>query len=125
MQRAEFCAYCNCVMDRATLDATLSAAPGTHAIRARPALGGHEIKLTDEQFHDLITVHLADWLEQVVGGPLTQQQPPKETLMCIHQLAVSLRGECPLSIHLHLSSKCHALCRWSGRQGCATSATDG
>lgn len=67
-QRAEFCAYCNCVMDRATLDATLAAALGTHAIKARPALGGHDIKLTDEQFQDLITVHLADWLEQVGSG---------------------------------------------------------
>jgi hypothetical protein len=65
MQRAEFCAYCNCVMDRVTLDATLSAPAGKHKIMARPDVGGHEIALTDQQFEDLITVHLADWLEQV------------------------------------------------------------
>ena len=65
MQRAEFCAYCNCVMDRVTLDATLSAPAGKHKIKARPDVGGHEIALTDQQFEDLITVHLADWLEQV------------------------------------------------------------
>ncbi len=68
-QRAEFVAYCNCVLDRATLDATLSAPPGTHSIRARPAVGGHEIPLTDEQFTDLVTVHVADWLEQVRWAP--------------------------------------------------------
>lgn len=33
---------------------------------ARPDVGGHEIALTDQQFEDLITVHLADWLEQVL-----------------------------------------------------------
>ncbi|CAL8468548.1 g8088 [Coccomyxa elongata] len=64
-ERAEHCAYCNCVMDRETLDATLSAPAGKHTIRARPDVGGHEIVLTDQQFSDLITVHLADWLEQV------------------------------------------------------------
>ena len=66
MQRAEFCAFCNCVMDRTTLDATLSDSPGTHSIHARPDVaGGARIPLTDSQFSDLITVHLADWLEQV------------------------------------------------------------
>ena len=64
-QRAEFCAFCNCVMDRATLDATLSAPAGQHSIRARPDAGGAHIPLTDRQLEDLITVHLADWLEQV------------------------------------------------------------
>ena len=66
MQRAEFCAFCNCVMDRTTLDATLSDSPGKHSIHARPDVaGGAHIPLTDSQFSDLITVHLADWLEQV------------------------------------------------------------
>ena len=65
-QRAEFCAFCNCVMDRTTLDATLSDSPGQHSIRARPDVaGGAHISLSDSQFSDLITVHLADWLEQV------------------------------------------------------------
>lgn len=66
MQRAEFCAFCNCVMDRTALDATLSDGPGKHSIHARPDVaGGAHIPLTDSQFSDLITVHLADWLEQV------------------------------------------------------------
>ena len=65
-QRAEFCAFCNCVMDRTTLDATLSDSPGQHSIRARPDVaGGAHIPLSNSQFSDLITVHLADWLEQV------------------------------------------------------------
>lgn len=51
-------------MDRATLDATLSAPAGQHSIRARPDVGGAHIPLTDQQLEDLITVHLADWLEQ-------------------------------------------------------------
>lgn len=66
MQRAEFCAFCNCVMDRTTLDSTLSDSPGAHSISARPDVaGGAHIPLTNSQFKDLITVHLADWLEQV------------------------------------------------------------
>ncbi len=63
-ERAEFVAYVNCTMERSTLDATLDAAPGEHCVRARPDVGGERIPLTDQQFTDLITVHLADWLEQ-------------------------------------------------------------
>ena len=51
--------------DRETLDATLTAPPGTHEIRARSELGGERIPLTDKQFMDLITVHVADFIEQV------------------------------------------------------------
>ena len=66
VQRAEFCAFCNCVMDRTTLDRTLSDSHKAHSICARPDVaGGAHIPLTDFQFKDLITVHLADWLEQV------------------------------------------------------------
>ena len=66
LQRAEFCAFCNCVMDRTTLDKTLSDSSGHHSIRVRPEVAeGAHIPLTDSQFNDLITVHLADWLEQV------------------------------------------------------------
>ena len=52
-------------MDRATLDATLAAPSGQHSVLARPEVGGAAIALTDGQFRDLITVHLADWLQQV------------------------------------------------------------
>lgn len=51
--------------DRETLDATLDAPAGTHEIRARPEVGGERIPLTDQQFRDLITVHVADFIEQV------------------------------------------------------------
>lgn len=62
--RAEFVCYANCVMDRTTLDAALDAAPGERWLMARPDVGGERITLTEQQFTDLITVHLADWLEQ-------------------------------------------------------------
>lgn len=52
-------------MDRATLDETLSHGSGAHFVLARPEFGGHKIPLTDQQFTDLISVHLADWLQQV------------------------------------------------------------
>jgi hypothetical protein len=51
--------------DRETLDATLDAPAGTHEIRARSELGGDRIPLSDQQFLDLITVHVADFIEQV------------------------------------------------------------
>lgn len=51
--------------DRKTLDSTLDALPGTHAIRARPGVGGEQIPLSDQQFEDLIRLHLADFTEQV------------------------------------------------------------
>ncbi len=51
-------------MDRATLDETLAGPSGQHSVRARPEVGGEAIVLTDSQFQDLITVHLADWLQQ-------------------------------------------------------------
>ena len=35
------------------------------AFQARPDVGGERIPLSEQQFTDLITVHLADWLEQV------------------------------------------------------------
>jgi len=64
-ERAEKIAYVNCVLDRLSLDSQLDAAPGQHSVRARPEVGGHQIPLTDQEHTDLITVHLADWLEQV------------------------------------------------------------
>ncbi len=51
--------------DRETLDATLSASSGAHEIRSRSELGGDRISLTDQQFMDLITVHVGDFIEQV------------------------------------------------------------
>ena len=52
-------------MDLASLDATMGAPPGKHHVMARKQHGGQPISLTDQQYRDLITVQLADWLEQV------------------------------------------------------------
>ena len=34
--------------------------------------GGHKIPLTDQQYHDLCVVQMADWLEQVQPSPFFQ-----------------------------------------------------
>ena len=52
-------------MDLKSLDATMDAPSGEHFVLARQQHGGHHIPLTDRQYRDLITVQLADWLEQV------------------------------------------------------------
>ena len=52
-------------MDLASLDATMDHAAGQHYVMAREQHGGAKVPLTDQQYHDLITVQLADWLEQV------------------------------------------------------------
>ncbi|KAK9805046.1 hypothetical protein WJX73_006614 [Symbiochloris irregularis] len=64
-ERAEFLAYVFCIMDLASLDATMCDPDGQHSILARQDQGGHRVPLTDQQYRDLITVQLADWLEQV------------------------------------------------------------
>ncbi|KAL3161203.1 hypothetical protein ABBQ38_009572 [Trebouxia sp. C0009 RCD-2024] len=63
--QAEFLVHTFCVMDLASLDATMDAPSGKHHVMARKQHGGHPIPLTDQQYRDLITVQLADWLEQV------------------------------------------------------------
>lgn len=63
-QRAEFLAYVFCIMDLASLDATVDDAAGQHSVLAREQHGGQRVQLTDQQYTDLITVQLADWLEQ-------------------------------------------------------------
>ena len=82
-QRAELIAYVNCVMDRATLDACLDQT--THPISARPEVGGHTINLDQQQFSDLITVHLADWLEQVQLHSQSSQSASKGVAANIHK----------------------------------------
>ena len=64
-ERAEFLVHTFCVMDLASLDATMSHPSGQHCVMARQQHGGEKIPLTDQQYTDLITVQLADWLEQV------------------------------------------------------------
>jgi hypothetical protein len=65
-ERSEFIAYCNCVMDRATLDAAVAQAlEGGDRYEIRDREGSPPIELTRAQLTDLAEVHLFDWLEQV------------------------------------------------------------
>jgi hypothetical protein len=65
--RAEFTAYCNCVMDRSTFDAAVasSLADSGATFEIRDRAGSPPIALTRAQLTDLAEVHLFDWLEQV------------------------------------------------------------
>ncbi len=61
-ERAERLSYLNCAMDRTHFDAQVKQ-PGPHTILDR--LTGALIDVSDEDFQDLCTVHMCDWLEQV------------------------------------------------------------
>lgn len=62
---AEALVWTFCVMDLATLDATMEHEAGQHYIKARAQHGAMKVPLSDLQYRQLITVQLADWLEQV------------------------------------------------------------
>ena len=65
-ERAEFIAYCNCVMDRASFDAAVGEALGAgDGFVVADRVGGPPISLSRTQLLDLAQVHLFDWLEQV------------------------------------------------------------
>ncbi|MYD73881.1 MAG: hypothetical protein F4Y11_06480 [Chloroflexi bacterium] len=65
-ERAEFVAWLNCIMDRATFDAAISAAlAGERMLAISDRDGKPPIELTVDQLRDLAMVHLFDWLEQV------------------------------------------------------------
>ncbi len=61
-EHAERVAYINCVMDRATFD-SLVLHGGELRVRNRDT--DEWIEMTEREFHDLKTMHLCDWLEQV------------------------------------------------------------
>jgi hypothetical protein len=61
--RAEFLAYLNCSMDRASFDRALDQADEPYRIVDR--INGEEVQLSNHDFDDLVRVHLFDWLEQV------------------------------------------------------------
>jgi len=61
-QRAEHLSYLNCAMDRTHFDVQVKQ-DGSHTILDR--FTGTEIQVSDEDFDDLCTVHMCDWLEQV------------------------------------------------------------
>jgi len=64
-ERAERIAWLNCIMDRSTFDAAVSAAlAGEHHLAICDRDGSPPIAVTVEQLRDLAAVHLFDWLEQ-------------------------------------------------------------
>jgi hypothetical protein len=60
-ERAEYLAYLNCAMDRASFDRALDQ---NEPFRIVDRLTGVEVELSLEDFNDLCRVHLFDWLEQ-------------------------------------------------------------
>lgn len=61
-KRVEYLSYLNCAMTRAHFDAQVGQ-PGPHTILDR--FTEEEVPLSDEDWSDLCTMHLCDWLEQV------------------------------------------------------------
>ena len=70
-EKAERLVWMFCVVDRLSVDNDLDAESGTHAFKARPELGGGDIKMNDETWFDFITLTLGDWLEQVEAAALS------------------------------------------------------
>ena len=73
-ERAEFIAYMNCVMDRASLDKAVCEMKANDTqyefiVMSREELGGESIAMTREQLRDLMIVHFADWAQQVASFP--------------------------------------------------------
>ncbi len=62
-ERAEYLAYLNCAMDRASFDRALEQPAEPYRVRDR--LTGEDVLLSRRDFDDLCRVHLFDWLEQV------------------------------------------------------------
>jgi len=76
---AERLAWIFCMVDRATVDATVLPAPRPGAsFYARPDLGRFEITLRGEkEWLAFLTLSLADWLEQVYRQALLSQPTPQ------------------------------------------------
>ncbi len=62
-ERAERLAYLNCAMDRATFDAAVHR--GQAPFQFQDRLTTQSVELSEQDFNDLVTIHLCDWLEQV------------------------------------------------------------
>ena len=61
--RAEYLAYLNCAMDRASFDRAVDQRVAPYQIIDR--ITGATVPLVEDDFDDLCRVHLYDWLEQV------------------------------------------------------------
>jgi len=62
-EHAERLAYLNSAMTRTTFDETIQQDDGPRSMVDR--FTGERIDFTPQEFHDLLTMHLCDWLEQV------------------------------------------------------------
>jgi hypothetical protein len=62
-ERAERLSYYNCAMDRTHFDGQVTKPSGPYSLLDR--FQNTETVLSDQDFNDLCTVHLVDWLEQV------------------------------------------------------------
>lgn len=69
-ERAERLAYCNCAMDRGSFDAAVERGEPPYQFLDR--LTGETIELSEQDFNDLCTIHLCDWLEQVPRSRLNE-----------------------------------------------------
>lgn len=61
-QRGERLAYWNCLMDRASFDALLQHSGPAYVLTNR--VTGESMELNEDEYNDLCTVHLCDWIEQ-------------------------------------------------------------
>ena len=110
---AERLAWIFCMVDRASVDATVLAPQADNAppsFFARAELGGFRIRLQSEQeWIDFLTLSLADWLEQVSPGAICAYIPPTCTsleqrlcraraLSCARSLLLSLALSLPPSL---------------------------
>jgi hypothetical protein len=62
-ERAEYLAYLNCAMDRASFDRAVRRSEGPYRIVDR--FTGLEVEVSEDDLMDLCRIHLYDWLEQV------------------------------------------------------------
>ena len=62
-ERAERLAYLNCAMSRATFDESVEKDEGPYTMVDR--FTGERVEFSPQEFQDLLTMHLCDWLEQV------------------------------------------------------------
>ena len=60
---AERLAYLNSAMTRTTFDETIERDEGPHSMVDR--FTGERVEFSPQEFQDLLTMHLCDWLEQV------------------------------------------------------------
>ncbi|MCJ1425705.1 hypothetical protein MMC29_003605, partial [Sticta canariensis] len=104
-KEAEALVWTFCVMDLASLDATMEHESGQHFVVARAQQGGMKVPLSDAQYRQLITVQLADWLEQASRPTVCLQ-----CLQCCSD-AAELPARMPISLFDQLNPTAHISCK--------------